>query len=92
MTPAPRSGSTEKVQFRLPVHLIQKMDSRISDPDSEFSTRSEYLRHLVEADLSERDLLENLDITVASRIEEGRYDNALSTRISKIIATQLLKK
>jgi hypothetical protein len=68
------------------------MDAIISQPGTEYNTRSEYLRHLVEADLAGRDLLENLDATVASRIEEGRYDDALSTRISKILANQLLKK
>ncbi len=80
----------EKIQFKLPRFLIDMVDSLVEN--GEFNTRSEFFRHLTETYFTEREILSDLDQTVQKRIEEGRYDNALGTRISKILAQQLLKK
>jgi Arc/MetJ-type ribon-helix-helix transcriptional regulator len=88
---SPRSGRTEKVQFRLPVHILERIDALISE-DGEYSTRSEFFRHLAESYFSHREVVANLDDTIQSRIQEGRYDSALSARIARLLADQLLKK
>ena len=88
--PAPRSGYMEKVQFKLPPSLLESVDQEVEDGN--FQNRSDFFRHLTEAYFTEKETLADLDSTVQKRISEGRYDEALGARISKILAQQLLKK
>lgn len=90
MTAAPRSGGTEKVQCRLPEYLVKKMDEEVLS--GEYSSRSEFIRHLVEEHFTSTDMMEGLDVTIDQRINEGRYDEALRKRMMEIISEQFLKK
>lgn len=87
LNPAPRSGNMIKVQFKLPSHLVERMDREV---ESEvYATRTEFLRHLVENYFAEEKTISNLDKIVNERIDEGRYDAVLKERLKKILSDKL---
>ena len=85
--PAPRSGTMVKVQFKLPAHLVDRIDKEVES--QEYSTRTEFLRHLVETHFAEENTISNLDNIVNERIKDGRYDEILKDRLKQILSDKL---
>lgn len=87
MAAAPRSGTMLKVQFKLPSHLVERIDHEVET--GIFSTRTEFLRHLVENYFAEEQIKANMNAIMNERIKEGQFDDALKERFKKILSDKL---